>query len=92
MTYSTMEEAYKAEFSRLVSSAKTLLINKDYAIDCVHDAFEKVLLYVSKRPGSRINGFLLLREVSRAAKKYNRDLGLSMVEHKEEPHASDDTE
>lgn len=46
--------------------------NSDHSIDCVHTAFEKVLVYLQKHPGRKVSGFLLLREVTKEATRLNK--------------------
>lgn len=72
MTYNNIDEAYKKATPRLVSIAKTYLYNSDYAIDCVHQAFEKALVYLRKHPKAKISDFLLVRETMAAVRRDNK--------------------
>ena len=72
MTYPTIDLAYKAQKSGLVAYAAKHLIIKEHKLDCVQDAFVKVLKYINAHPNAKISGFLLKIETLRAIKRYNK--------------------
>ena len=77
--YNNIDDAYSALVGPLKYYASQHIFNKDYAIDAVHDAFQKALEYVSKHPKTRISAFLLRRETARACRrlnKYSREISI----------------
>ena len=71
-TYNNADEAYRDLSTRLAHVARRHLFNKYYAIDAVHDAFEKTCTYVNKQPGRKISGFIIIRELMRACRRINQ--------------------
>lgn len=78
-TYNTVAEAYTQEFNRLLSIAKSRLHNQDHAVDCVHEAFKKILEYKLKHTSRKISGFILRSEVIRATQRMNKQSGIELT-------------
>lgn len=70
--YDNAEEAYAMLFGPLQKFARSKLYRPDLAIDAVHDAFERALVYLSKKPEAKLSAFILFRETIRACRRINR--------------------
>jgi hypothetical protein len=68
--YKNVEEAYNKSFSRLVAIARRHLINTDYAIDCVHNVFLRIMIL--RGNNEAVKDYYLMRDVTREAFKMNR--------------------
>lgn len=71
-SFDTLDEAYRELVTPLTNYARKHLANKDLAIDAVHDAFAKRAEYELRKPGRKINRFLLYRETIRACRRLNQ--------------------
>src|ERR1700686_4128119 len=71
-SYKSVDHAYKELFPELVRYARRHLIRDIEAEDCVHDAFEKLLVYRVVHPDTKVDKFILYREVMRACRRRNR--------------------
>src|SRR5579859_318944 len=71
-TYTSIDEAYRDLFPELVRYARRHLIRDVYAEDCVHDAFEKLLVYRVANPETKIDRFIMYKETMRACRRKNR--------------------
>jgi len=72
--FKSIDEAYTKLFPKLCSLARQRLVNPNQAIDAVHDAFTKLLEYREKKGTIKINVFILAKELTRACKRYNKQL------------------
>jgi DNA-directed RNA polymerase specialized sigma24 family protein len=83
--YDTIEEAYKEAFEPLLTYAKRHLYNKDEAIDCVHDAFEKWMVFANNsKKAETISVYLLYREVMRACRRRNKRASIEVLSNDRE--------
>lgn len=71
-SYKNIDEAYRDLAVRMSAVARRHLYNKDYAIDATHDAFTKASENAKKKPGNRVSGFILMRELMRACRRINK--------------------
>lgn len=71
-SFETVEDAYKELTPALIRYATSHLYAPDHALDCVHDAFEKVSFYNKKHPERKILTRIIYWQVLIATKKYNK--------------------
>ena len=78
--FSSIDEAYRETFPKLVSIARSHLYNRDDAIDVAHDAFVKALENIADNPGRelQISYFILVRTVLRLCRKYNKRISIEV--------------
>lgn len=70
--YYDVEGVYRNLAPALISYAKQRLIQDDDAIDAIHEAFENVIKWKIKHPGSPINPKVVYGQVTRVCRKINR--------------------
>lgn len=70
--YSNADEAYRDGITQLINFASQHLVRKDEAIDAVHDAFAKFIKYQFRRKTTKVQTYILKREIMRSCKKRNR--------------------
>lgn len=70
--FKTLESAYKELINPLTLYASQHLVNKDYCIDAVHEAFIKAQVYLKKHKTAQVSTFLVYKEVMRACRRLNK--------------------
>ena len=71
--FKSVEDIYKRRLSSLVKFAHTNLVQHDQALDVVHDALTKTLVYLNRRPKAKISEKLVRTLIFRACTKKNND-------------------
>lgn len=70
--FPTVEALYKAKLNSLLALASRHLYQKDQAMDVVHNALVKSLIYFNKNPTKKVREQVVHLEILRACKRANR--------------------
>lgn len=70
--FKSLEEIYRLRFGAFLSLANRHIYNKDYAIDAVHEAFEKSVEYFNKNTTRKVREQIIQWRILRACKRLNK--------------------
>jgi hypothetical protein len=70
--FNSVEELYEKRLERMLSVARKYIYNKDLALDVVHNALAKSIVYFQKHPDKKIQLQIVEFLIIKSCKKYNR--------------------
>ena len=70
--YPTVEALYRAKLPALLSLAKRHVYRHDLALDVVHDALAKSLVYFQKHPDKKVREQIVHFQILKACKRANK--------------------
>lgn len=70
--FKSVEDLYKAKLPALLSLAKRHIYSADLALDVVHDALAKSLVYFQKHPEKKVREQIVHLQILKACKRANK--------------------
>lgn len=71
--FNSVEDLYTKQLDHFTALARRHVYNKDLALDVVHDAFAKALIYFNKHPSKKVRPQIMEWLVLKACKKVNKN-------------------
>ena len=70
--YDSVDDLYRERVAFLIAHASRHLINRDCAIDVVHDVLAESVKYFNNNPGKRVSEKVIRLRINEFCKKYNK--------------------